>query len=45
MAFGLIEINSKIIKFEQVGPDIFCRFKPSDWWPSWKYANEKIATG
>ena len=22
MAFGLIEIDSKIIKFEQVGPDI-----------------------
>ena len=23
MAFGLIEIDSKIIKFEQVGPDIY----------------------
>ena len=26
MAFDLIEIDSKIIKFEQVGPDI-CHFK------------------
>ena len=26
MAFGLIEIDSKIIKFEQVDPDI-CHFK------------------
>ena len=25
MAFGLIEIDSKIIKFEQIGPDI-CHF-------------------
>ena len=23
----------------------FYRFEPSDWWPSWKYANKKIATG
>ena len=23
----------------------FYRFKPSDWRPSWKYANKKIATG
>ena len=38
MTFGLIEIDSKIIKFEQVGPDIsFSRFEPSDWQPSWKY--------
>ena len=41
MAFGLLEIDFKIIKFEQVGPDImsFYRLKPSDWRPSWQYAN------
>ena len=41
-----MEINSKIIKFEQVGLDMsFYRFKPSDWRPSWKYANKKIVSG
>ena len=47
MTFGLKKIDSKIIKFEQVGPDIchFFRFKPSDWRPSWIYANKKIALG
>ena len=33
-------IDSKIIKFEQVGPAYmsFYRFETRDWRPSWKYA-------
>ena len=46
MAFGYKEIYAKKIKFEQIVPYmLFYRFKPSDWRPSWKYANEKLPLG
>ena len=48
MAFGLMEIDSIIIIFEQICAEIvyvIFRYEFSDWRPSWKYANLKIANG
>ena len=48
MSFGFIEIDSKISKFGQVGPDIYhfidLRLAIA-WRPSWKYANKKLPLG
>ena len=41
MAFGLIEIDSQIIKFEQVGPDI-CYFIDLSLWIGSHLANMQI---